>query len=496
MPKAAIESLMTHDEQWQQAGLGKTGETYLVGDDLIMRSPSRFILQNKASYLTSMKEAGLSSELIASLDSKGTTNGVQSIDTAGTRQALNGKSAVGVFEGYRGVRVLSAYTPVSLLGQNWALISEIEESEAYAPVLALINQISILLVTIMTVLIIAAALFGLGFSRVIVRPIEKTVAMVRNIAEGDGDLTRRLDNKGNNELDELAYWLNQFLDDLQHIIGQFKTSAVDLTASAEELTLNSQKTNENMRSQSSETGALATTIEQMSESIVDISARTSTTADNAHSALDDVVRGDGIISSAVSSIDSLAQEMEKACSVIADLQSNTADIGGILDVITGIADQTNLLALNAAIEAARAGEQGRGFAVVADEVRTLAQRTQESTITIRNTIATFQLGPAEVVEKVTKSNRRAESGIELVSQSAAILSNINGMMSQVNDMNTQIAAAAEQQSHAAEEINRSVIRVNDISYTLAEQSQLASSSSDQLLQQGKKLNEVVNEFRY
>jgi len=306
----------------------------------------------------------------------------------------------------------------------------------------------------------------------------------------------RLHRKSQDELGEMGSAFDRMLDMLHHMMEEIKQSSEQVVQSANVLSSSSVTLRDSSDAQHQEIDQASAAVTEMTGTTQEIARNASDAATTVTQTLDEVIVGTNAGNTAKAEIQTLTEEVQEAVHAIKELEENSKNIETVLDTIQGIAEQTNLLALNAAIEAARAGEQGRGFAVVADEVRTLAQRTQESTVTIRNTISTFQVGTAEVVEKVTKSNQRAESGIELVSQSAAILGNINDMMLRVNDMNTQIAAAAEEQSHAAEEINRSVIRVNDISYTLAEQSQLASSSSEQLLEQGQKLNQVVNEFRY
>jgi len=306
----------------------------------------------------------------------------------------------------------------------------------------------------------------------------------------------RLNRNNHDELGEMGSAFDRMLDMLHDMMEEIKQSSEQVVQSANVLSSSSVTLRDSSDAQHQEIEQASAAVTEMTGTTQEIARNASEAATTVTQTLDEVIVGTDAGNTAKREIQTLTEEVQEAVHAIKELEENSKNIETVLDTIQGIAEQTNLLALNAAIEAARAGEQGRGFAVVADEVRTLAQRTQESTVTIRNTISTFQVGTAEVVAKVTKSNERAESGIELVSQSAAILGNINDMMLRVNDMNTQIAAAAEEQSHAAEEINRSVIRVNDISYTLAEQSQLASTSSDQLLQQGQKLNQVVNEFNY
>ena len=222
-------------------------------------------------------------------------------------------------------------------------------------------------------------------------------------------------------------------------------------------------------------------------------------ANTAASAVNDVTaeigRGKAVTDDARNEIERLNTEVEGATHAIEALQRNSESIGDILSTISAIAEQTNLLALNAAIEAARAGEQGRGFAVVADEVRTLASRTQESTESIRENISQFQKGTAEVVETVTRSRDRAQTGIAKVSESSEILDSIYANISNIGEMNTQVATAAKEQGFASEEINRNVVRINELAHVCHEQANQAATASGELAQLGADLQGTVQRFK-
>ncbi|WP_439133459.1 methyl-accepting chemotaxis protein [Pseudomaricurvus sp.] len=351
-----------------------------------------------------------------------------------------------------------------------------------------------LMVAIMLVIVVVAG-FSYWVSRSIFVPIGRFKDNMVNIVE-TRNLSVRLNHPNNDELGQMGAAFDRMLDVLQEMMKQIQGTATQVGAAAHQMSGSSVELQDLSASQNREVEQASVAVNEMNSTIQEIARNASEAAATVTQTLEEVMNGTRSGEEAKGEIQLLTEEVQAAAAAMITLEENSKNIETVLDTIQGIAEQTNLLALNAAIEAARAGEQGRGFAVVADEVRTLAQRTQESTVTIRETIAEFQSGTHEVVGKVTRSNERAETGISLVSRSAEILANIHNMMHQVNDMNTQIATAAEEQSHAAEEINRNVNRVAEISHTLTEQSDNTSAAGKELLVMGNSLNEVVNEFKH
>ncbi len=495
MPIERINSIMTHKQSWKEAGLGESGETYLVGEDHTLRSESRFLIEDMPAYLSLMKSIGVSEDIIRKLSEKETGIGIQKVDTHGTQAALAGTTGFDIFNDYRGVSVLSAYTPINLLGQQWALMSEIDEAEAFKPVVDLTATIVSIVIGIVAVLGVGALLIGFGFSAMIVRPINKTVSMMKDIAEGDGDLTQRLEDNGKDELDELASWLNRFLNDLQKMIKDFKSHAMTLASASTELSQTAEETGSNMQLQLRETSEVSVSIAQLSSTVQSVSLSANNTASSANSALEGVQHGTTVIGDSVSSMNSLSNEVEQAVDVIAELQAHVVNIGGVLDVIKGIAEQTNLLALNAAIEAARAGEQGRGFAVVADEVRTLASRTQESTEEINNMIEVLQKGTEHAVKVMNISQETAKKGVVQSSEASKIFNEISAQVTEINGMMMEVASATEQQSVTAEQINKSVQAINDGVNHTANSSEESVKASSELANIANQLQEQIERFK-
>ncbi|ARN75371.1 methyl-accepting chemotaxis protein [Oceanicoccus sagamiensis] len=328
----------------------------------------------------------------------------------------------------------------------------------------------------------------------IFKPLETFTEEITNIIT-DKDLSVRLTVSGNDEITAVATAFNSLLEALHEMIGKINDASMMVASSAEEMSMVTLEVKQSSDTQTSEVQHAAVAVNEMSATAHEIARNASSAADSVSEVDVQLKEGVEVSQEAREEIEQLTHEVQDAANAIKELEKNSENIGQVLDAIQNVAEQTNLLALNAAIEAARAGEQGRGFAVVADEVRTLAQRTQESTETIRKTITEFQQGTNQVVATVSNSNQRAESGIAKVTRSSEILTDISTMVSQINDMNIQIAAAAEEQGATAEEISSNVTRVSDLSEGTKAQTEQTSEASAELAQLGASLRDMVKAFK-
>jgi methyl-accepting chemotaxis protein len=316
-------------------------------------------------------------------------------------------------------------------------------------------------------------------ARSIARPIRQTVEGLVSIAEGDGDLTRRLPQDGRNELADLGRAFNAFVDKIHNMVRLVAGASAQLAAAAEELSVTSGETNRQVTDEQRKTDQVAAAIHEMTTTVEQVARHATQAASVVQDAHREARSGDALAQQAVEAIETLAREIEQTREVVTRLADDSREIGAVLDVIRGVAEQTNLLALNAAIEAARAGEQGRGFAVVADEVRTLASRTQSSIEDIRNKIERVQTGSASVVQATSKSGARARESVDSARRASDAFKNIGQLVESVSDMNTQIASAAEQQSAVAEEINRNVHTIAaTVNQTASGSEHLAQASGD------------------
>ena len=339
--------------------------------------------------------------------------------------------------------------------------------------------------------LLAVWLTGYG----IAKPLREMVAMLDDIAQGEGDLTRRLDVDRVDELGAIAKGFNTFLSKLQSMISQVVGSVQKVSDSSEHTADIAIRTNQGVQKQLAEIELVATAVHEMTATAQDVARNATHAAEAANHADSAANQGREIVHSTSRAISTLAEEIGRAVGVVQNLAKDSENINAILVAIRGIAEQTNLLALNAAIEAARAGEQGRGFAVVADEVRNLAQKTQQATEEIQSMIQQLQHGTREVVRVMQDSQEKTDDSVRHANEAAEALVSITQAVSVINDMNTQIASAAEQQSAVAEDINRNVTNIGNVAHEVAGGADEASAASAELTKLAEQQRRLINQFR-
>ena len=336
-------------------------------------------------------------------------------------------------------------------------------------------------------------LFAWLLTRSITVPIAQALEAAEEVAEGN--LTRPIKIDGNDEagrlLAAMAKMQDKLRDTLQHIAG----SATQLASAAEELNAVTDESARGLTQQNNEIEQAATAVNEMTSAVEEVARNAVSTSEASRNATTSAGDGRDLVQETVSAIERMSGDVQATATLIGDLANESRDIGKVLDVIRGLADQTNLLALNAAIEAARAGEAGRGFAVVADEVRALAHRTQQSTSEIERMIGSIQAGTEHAVDSMRNSTERAESTLNIAKGAGISLDTINTAIVEINERNLVIASAAEEQAQVAREVDRNLVNIRDLSVQSATGASQTSAASSELSRLAVDLNGMVGRFR-
>ena len=423
------------------------------------------------------------------------------------RRALAGEAIMEVTEGDKG-RVLTVINPIhaekDYRGTNCLTCHQVPEDSVMGAVRisydlsALDGEVdrNIMFSAGIQLLLLLAGLVVMGYiiRRVVIRRINDMRHTMETMTE-DEDLSRAVVINAEDEVGAMGHAFNRMIGKFRHSLDAVAGVTRQLAEVSDRVSSVAEKTHAAVIEQRSETDMVASAMNEMSATVQEVARHATQTASASSGADDESRNGVQVATEALDGIEVLIRDIENAAEVIRQVETDSASIGMVLGVINGIAEQTNLLALNAAIEAARAGEQGRGFAVVADEVRTLASRTQKSTEEIQQTIEQLQRGVRNAVKAMEGAQSRAHAGSECVAKAAQSLNVIAGEVGTINDMNAQIATAAEEQSAVAEEINRNIVTISLIADTTSTDAQQTAQISDELVRLASELNRLVGQFK-
>ena len=372
------------------------------------------------------------------------------------------------------------------INNKMALVTNQEAKDQYDLAFKLVVGL-LVLATALTVL------FAWLLTRSITLPIAQALEAAEEVAEGN--LTRPIKVDGNDEAGRLLAAMAKMQDKLRDTLQRIAGSATQLASAAEELNAVTDESARGLTQQNNEIEQAATAVNEMTSAVEEVARNAVSTSEASRHATTSAGDGRDLVQETVSAIERMSGDVQATATLIGDLANESRDIGKVLDVIRGLADQTNLLALNAAIEAARAGEAGRGFAVVADEVRALAHRTQQSTSEIERMIGSIQAGTEHAVDSMRNSTERAESTLNIAKGAGLSLDTINTAIVEINERNLVIASAAEEQAQVAREVDRNLVNIRDLSVQSATGASQTSAASNELSRLAVDLNGMVSRFR-
>lgn len=424
------------------------------------------------------------------VDPKQPAHNFKALNSLGDGYAQLAKAGKGLVEiELNGERYMANVWPSEQLG--WTFIGLIKQTD----VMSSATQLTWLIAIIAAVLAVFFAIVGASFASLIVRPIRSVASGLEGIAQGEGDLTKNLQIRGSDETAQLANWFNQFLAAIRNLIQSIGGAATKILATSQSSTQVSSDMAEAAGRQREAVDMVSTAFHEMVATANEVARSCSQAAESADSGQRQAREGQQQIDAAVSSVDRLSQEIEQSAQSMQQLERDSNDIQSILGTIRSIAEQTNLLALNAAIEAARAGEQGRGFAVVADEVRALAKRTADSTAEIDGLLGNLAKRTSQVTQQMHASLEVSQQSVTRIGEARSSFGQIRESVDVIRDMNTQIATAAEEQHQVAEDINRHISQIHGDAQLVAELANSARLDSQSLAGLSNELDGLVRRFR-
>lgn len=493
IPMDRINSILTHDNNWKERGYGDSGETYIVGQDKKLVTESRFFVEDSKAYLDAIRPA--TPDSAREIELAGTSVGHQIVDSESVNAALKNLKGFEIVNDYRGVSVFSAYQPLMLGNSKYALIAEIDESEALQLASEIGNSLLMSVFVVAIVVLIISILVALFITNKVSKPLNYVGDMCSDLASGKGDLTIRLKESGIAEIDRLLISFNVFIEQVHEIITNIRDDSNSLASSSEELSVVMQETTKNAVEQRNHTSKVSDSIGQLTHSIGEIAETIMESRSQSEDAEQQLGEQLGRTDIAAQKIRNLVTLIRESRDTISSLRTEVSQVTVLLEDINGIADQTNLLALNAAIEAARAGEAGRGFSVVADEVRTLATRSQQTTGQISKIIELMTTASDNSVTVMEDAVVAADQGIELVDTVTDALNNLAKALTDNQQFAQVVSDATQKQTSTSTIVSNSIGTISDMSHDAENGARQSDLAVTELARIAAKTMEMVGRFK-
>ena len=493
MPMGKINSLATHHSKWNERGFGESGETYFVGDSGFLLTESRFFIEDKDNYIKTIaakypKEAN-------EVQIKDTSIGLQPVESLSAQKALAGEKGFNVFKDYRGVEVFSAYSPIKMGDHVIGVIAEVDVDEALRPAKELARSLVTSTFILGIGLLFVAILITLWLAAKLVSPLNQLGKTCDGLGAGDGDLTIKINSVNIPEIDRIIVGFNIFIRQIRDIVIQLKIDADSLASASEELSNITKSSLSKTAQQRDQSFLVATAMKQLTVAVEEVSKSTVHTNSQSLQAQKSLNENMERADMAAGNIKLLVSLIDDSSKVIGSLKNEVNQITSFLNVITSIADQTNLLALNAAIEAARAGEAGRGFSVVADEVRTLATRSQQSTVEISKLVEVMNVSATKSVNAMERATAAADGGIHLVDLVTTALDELSVNLKQVIELSEIVASATEEQHQTTNSVLANVNTISDLATDVELGAKHTSQAADSLAKTAAHTHSLVGRFK-